>query len=86
MKSTSVLFALVFAVRAFATEPVLHDREPLHSKPSDPPPVTHPLAAPEFDLSSAPGALALLAGSIAIYSARRTHKRNVRRDATDRES
>jgi hypothetical protein len=86
MKSTSVLLALVFAARAFATEPVLHDREPLsRSKPDAPPPVTKPLAAPEFDLAAAPGALALLAGSIAIYSARRTQKRSARRDGADRE-
>jgi hypothetical protein len=85
MKSTSVLLALVFAVRAFAAEPVLHDREPASRKPVTPPPVTHPLVAPEFDLAAAPGALALLAGSMAIYSARRKQKRNTRRDGAGRE-
>jgi len=66
MRFPVILLALSLSAPIYATEPVMHDREPMAAVSGQ----TTPLAAPEFDLAAAPGALTLLAGAIAIFRGR----------------
>lgn len=70
MRFPVILLALSLSAPIYAAEPVMHDREPMAAISGQ----RTPLAAPEFDLAAAPGALTLLAGAIAIVRGRRARR------------
>lgn len=73
MRLPATLLALSLSAPIYATEPVMHDREPRAG--SDREVHRTALAAPEFDIAAAPGAITLLTGSIAIFLGRRSRRR-----------
>lgn len=72
MRLSAILLALSLSAPICATEHAMHDREPILASEQR---QRTPLAAPEFDIAAAPGAITLLAGSIAIFLGRRKTRR-----------
>jgi hypothetical protein len=73
MRLSAAVLALTLSAPLWATQPVMHDHEPI-TRPV--PGQTTPMAAPEIDVAAAPGALTLLAGSLAIYLGRRARRKS----------
>lgn len=72
MRLPAILLALSLSAPICATEHAMHDREPMAA--SNAQTQRAPLAAPEFDIAAAPGAITLLTGSIAILLGRRPRR------------
>lgn len=72
MRLAAILLALSLSAPICATEHVMHDREPMSGNSRQTQRTA--FAAPEFDIAAAPGALSLLAGSVAIFLGRRPRR------------
>jgi hypothetical protein len=73
MRLPATLLALSLSAPLYATAPAMHDREPMAASGRQI--QRAPLAAPEFDIAAAPGAITLLAGSVAILLGRIPRRR-----------